>query len=246
MKAIILAAGVGGRLGEHHDKPPKCLLRFGGKSLLQRHLDALQRCGVEDISITVGYQAQLIEAELRTLSARAAVMTVYNPDFTKGSLISLWTMRDRLTSGDDMLLMDADVLYDHRILERLVNAQEANCFLLDRDFEAGEEPVKLCIRDGVPVEFRKEVNAGLEYDFCGESVGFFRFRAAAAARLSGHCERYISGRQDDAPYEEAIRDLLLESPAEFGFVDISGLPWIEIDFPEDVERARNQITSHLK
>jgi choline kinase len=245
MKAIILAAGIGQRLGERRGKPPKCLLRFGGKSLLQRHLEALQRCGVAQVCITVGYQAQLIEAEIRSLAPRAATTTIYNPAYTKGSLISLWAARDRLRNGGDVLLMDADVLYDQRILERLVNAQAENCFLMDRDFEPGEEPVKLCIKDGVPVEFRKKVSTELEYDFCGESVGFFRFCAAAAYRLTEHSEHYVRRGLDDIPYEEAIRDLVLETPDDFGFIDISGLPWIEIDFPEDVERARHQIMSRL-
>lgn len=245
MKAFILAAGVGKRLGEQCNKPPKCLLRFGGKSLLQRHLESLQRCGVAEIYITVGYQASLIEAEIRSLAPRAAVKTIYNPDYTKGSLISLWTARDRLIDGGDVLLMDADVLYDPRILEALVNAQPENCFLMDRNFEPGEEPVKLCVKDGVAIEFRKKVGADLAYDFCGESVGFFRFSAATAGRLTERSDHYVLCKQDDAPYEEAIRDLLLETPDAFGFVDISGLPWIEIDFPEDIERARTQIMSLL-
>lgn len=245
MKAIILAAGVGRRLGTQGDTPPKCLLRFAGKSLLRRHLELLHGCGIAEICITVGYQAQQIEEEIRNLSLGAAVTTIYNPEFTKGSLVSLWAARDYLRKGDDVLLMDADVLYDYRILEQLVNAQPENCFLLDRNFEPGDEPVKLCIADGVPVEFRKKVAADLSFDFCGESVGFFRFSATTAHRLRKRSEYYVLRRQNEAPYEEAIRDLVRETPDDFGFVDISGLPWIEIDFPEDLERAHKQIMPHL-
>ncbi|MEN8131356.1 MAG: phosphocholine cytidylyltransferase family protein [Pseudomonadota bacterium] len=245
MIAIILAAGVGRRLGETDQRPPKSLLRFGGKSLLQRHLEDLQRHGIEQIYITVGHQAQAIEEEIGSLDLQSRVTTVYNPHYIKGSVISLWSMRDQLTGGEDIVLMDADVLYDHRIIEKLTSTETPNCFLLDRDFEPGDEPVKLCIRDGIPIEFRKQISTGLFYDSCGESVGFFRFSSQTATRLFQSCEHYVSQRLDDTPYEEAIRDLLLETPTEFGFLDITGLPWIEIDFLEDIERAERIILPQL-
>ena len=56
---------------------------------------------------------------------------------------------------------------------------------------------------------------------------------------------YIAGDKNDAPYEEAIRDLLLRDPDKFGFEDISGIPWIEIDFPEDIEHAIKKILPKL-
>ena len=75
--------------------------------------------------------------------------------------------------------MDADVLYDHNILGRLINSDKENVFLLDQDFEMGEEPVKLCVRNGSHlVEFRKQLDENLTFDFMGESVGFFKFTSA--------------------------------------------------------------------
>jgi choline kinase len=241
MKVIILAAGVGRRLGENQKQSPKCLLRIGEQSLLERHLECLQGFQIEEIFITVGYQAKLIEAEISRLNPQIKVTTVYNSQYSKGSLISLWTMHDTLTSGTDILLMDADVLYDYRIIKVLMQTKTANCFLLDRDFEPGEEPVKICVNGGTLVEFRKQISPGLIYDDCGESVGFFRLSSHTATRLAQCCERYRSQGLDDAPYEEAIRDLLLETPNDFGHVDITGLPWIEIDFPEDLDRAEREI-----
>jgi choline kinase len=112
---------------------------------------------------------------------------------------------------------------------------------LDRDFEPGDEPVKLCVQNGQLVEFRKQVAADLTYDFAGESVGFFRFESAFARRLATRTEYYVAAGRHEEPYEEAIRDLLLETPSAFGYEDITGLPWIEIDFPEDMKRAENEI-----
>ena len=241
MKALILAAGVGQRLGINH---PKCLLRFGWQTLLERHIRSLRPLGVDALVIGVGYQSQAIAAELACIGAQGFASTVYNPDYMRGSILSLWTLREHLKSGN-VLLMDADVLYDERLLERLVTTRIPNCFLLDREFEPGAEPVKLCVHGGRLVEFRKQVSRELRYDFSGESVGFFRLSGVIAARLADLTECYVERGRMDEPYEEAIRDLLLESPEEFGYEDITGLPWVEIDFPEDVRRAEMEILPRL-
>ncbi|WP_298912548.1 phosphocholine cytidylyltransferase family protein [uncultured Nostoc sp.] len=246
MKAIILAAGVGRRLGKDGQIQPKCLLKFNGKSLLERHLNYLRHYQIDEVVIAVGYQAERIQEEIKALGAENWVSTVYNPDYTKGSVISLWTVRQHLVAGDDILLMDADVLYDRRIIERLVKTNIPDCFLLDRDFEPGDEPVKLCVRDNYLVEFRKQIAPGLAYDFAGESVGFFRFGSITAHRIATHTEQYVADGRHDEPYEEVIRDLLLETPEKFGYEDITGLPWLEIDFPQDIQRAQNDILPQIE
>ncbi len=246
MKAIILAAGVGQRLGKDGQIQPKCLLKFNGQSLLERHLNYLRDYQIDEVVIAVGYQAEKIQDEIKALAAENWVSTVYNPDYTKGSVISLWTLRQHLATSEDLLLMDADVLYDRHIIERLIKTNISNCFLLDRDFEPGDEPVKLCVKDGYLVEFRKQLAVNLAYDFVGESVGFFRFENAIAIRLANRTEQYVANGLHDQPYEEVIRELLLETPEVFGYEDITGLPWIEIDFPEDIQRAQNQTLPQIE
>ena len=236
MIAIILAAGVGRRLDGRHNEP-KCLLQIGGKSLLERHWDSLRSTGIRRAAICVGYQADKIQAEIDRLGANKFFRIVHNENFERGSVLSLWCARQYLGTSET-LLMDADVLYDPRILERLVNTKTANCFLLDRDFEPGEEPVKLCVSNGRLVEFRKQVDEGLGADLRGESVGFFRFAQDMGTRLALQVEEYYANQRHDEPYEEPLRDILLQCPAEFGYEDITGLPWIEIDYPDDVDRAQ--------
>jgi choline kinase len=247
LKAVLLAAGVGRRLGEGADHPPKCLLRFGGETLLARHVAILRHLGIRGLVVATGYKAALVEAELAQAGALGPggfATCVLNPDFREGSVVSLWAVRDALAGGDDILLMDADVLYDHRLMERLVRSSHANCFLLDRDLEAGDEPVKLCVKEGRIVDFHKTVRNA--YDYCGESVGFFRFSPAIARRLAERTEDYVGSGRRGEWYEEAVRDVLLASPPEtFGFEDVTGLPWIEIDFPDDVRRARTEIWPRL-
>lgn len=242
MHAIILAAGRGSRLAEHYpDSLPKCLMEFGGRSLLARHLDLLYRFGVRAVDLVVGFEARHIIDHVATLDSRPDVAWHFNPRYELGSVLSMLAARETLESGGDVLLMDADVLYHPDILQRLIESPVENCFLLDREFEHGDEPVKIALHDGRMVDFRKQLPAALEHDDVGESIGFFKFGAKAAACISDECGRFEAEGLADAPHEEALRNVLLSCPLAFGFEDVNGLPWIDIDLPEDVERARDVI-----
>jgi choline kinase len=247
MKAVILAAGVGRRLDGGDDHPPKALLRFDGKTLLQRHLEILAACGVREAAIVVGYRAETIEAEIGRLGRRDDVQLLFNPRFREGSIVSLWTARQVLAGAGErpVLLMDADVLYDSRLMARLVGSAHANCLLLDRNIEPGDEPVKLCVRGGRIVDFQKRPTVA--HDWHGESVGFFKLSPPVAAAVAERCGAYVENGQAAFEYEEAIRDLILESlPGTFDFEDITGLPWTGIDFAEDVRRAASEVLPRLE
>ena len=237
MKAIILAAGTGKRLGEAAGGRPKCLLQFGGKTLLQRHIEILNDQGAEGIIVVTGYRRRDIDITLAAVHSGAPVETIVNPEYEAGSVVSLHCASAHLDAGTDTILMDADVLYEPAVLGRLFDTQYGNCFLLDREFEPGDEPVKLCVSGATPVEFRKQPDPDMAWDFQGESVGFFRFDGAVCKRLADRARHYVEHGRTHEPYEEAIRDLLRETPHLFRFEDITGQAWIEIDFPADVERA---------
>lgn len=239
MHAIILAAGVGRRLNLSNPLP-KCLLEFGGLTLLERHCRNLVACGIDRLSLCVGYGAEQIASALLKVS-RPATLLHYNPLYTLGSSLSLWSVRHALAGGDDVLVMDADVLYHPAILQRLVMSPAPNCFLMDCDFARGDEPVKICMAGDRIVEFRKRVADGLSYDRIGESVGFFKFDAATALRLARLIGGYVADGRREQPHEEALRDLALSADVEVGVEDITGLPWLEIDFPQDLVRANNEV-----
>jgi len=245
MKAVMLAAGIGNRLSKDRPEPPKVLLRFAGKSLLERHIANLKRCGVTELVIGVGYEAQMILDEVKRLGAEGYVRTVHNPRFRDGSGITLASLGDEFACGRDVLLMDGDVLYDERILQRLIDTKHKNCLLLDRDFEPGDEPVKICVRGGEMVDFHKKVQGS--FDLMGESVGFFRFAPDVAQDILARCRFHIDNNEPALWYEESIRDVLLARPAgTFGYEDVTGLAWIEIDFPDDVQRAEREILPHVE
>jgi len=239
MPAVILAAGQGRRLGDTAAERPKILLEFGGKTLLQRHLELLRQVGAGPVTVVVGYRRELIEDELRRIGLEGEVAIVENPDWRQGSVVSLHQARAVLCAGCPVLLLDGDVLYDRRLLDALLAEGREGVLLLDRDLEPGDEPVKICVdEDGTIVDFAKRPEQPGRWH--GESVGFFRFSPALAARLAGRLAALVENGGRALEYEEPIRAMIRDPHTRdlFGFADISGAPWTEIDFPADVAKAQ--------
>jgi choline kinase len=241
--AVLLAAGVGRRLGQG-DPRPKVLLEFGGRTLLERHCDALTQAGVGELSIVVGFEAEQIRAAVAALASPLSIRLIENPRFTEGSVVSLAAAGPLLRAGGPVLLMDGDVLYPPVMLRRLLASPAENALLVDRELEPGDEPVKLCFDAGRRiVDFRKTPEHPGAWH--GESVGFFRFSPATAAALAGRCDAYVASAPR-TEYEEAIRDLMLAEPARFDAEDVTDLAWTEIDFVEDVVKAREVVLPQLE
>ncbi len=246
---LLLCAGRGRRLGAGASDLPKVLLRFGGRSLLERHLEHLAVAGAGPVTLVVGYRHEAIEAELERLGRTEQVRLIHNPDWREGSVVSLDAGRDVLEAGGPVVLMDGDVLYDRRLLDRLLGSAHPGVLLLDRRPRPGDEPVRVCLdASGRIVDFAKRPEAA--YASYGESVGFFRLSGDIAASLSLRAHAAASGDGRMLEYEEPLRALIREDAAAaatpgrsggamFGCEDVTGLPWTEIDVMEDVERARS-------
>ncbi len=233
MQAILLAAGRGRRL---ESDLPKCLLEIAGRTLLERHLDALATCGVRHVTIVVGYRQEDVRAHVadRAAQARCAVELVENPDFARGSIVSLALASAGLTRAGG-LFMDADVLYPPTLLQKLVRSSHENCVLLDpRSSETGEE-MMLGVRGGRVLAIARKVTPLGAWDEIGESVGFAKVGAEGAKVLDRILQAEVGAGRLDQEYEAAMNLAFGESPWGFERVDA---PWTEIDFQGDLTRAR--------
>lgn len=240
MTAIVLAAGVGKRLLAVSGGRPKCLLEIGGRSLLRRLLDGLAGAGVTDAVVVTGFGAESVAAAVREVRG-IRVRCLVNPRYREGAILSLWTAREALRAGP-VLVMDADVLCDAALVARLVASPHPNCFLLDdRVVSTGEEQMLLVRGDRV----HDIVRGGAPgWELSGESVGFLKLDAEAAALLETLLERHIAAGDTGIEHEEVYRDLLARVPV--GFERVGDLPWTEIDFPEDLVRAERDILPRLE
>lgn len=239
MTAIILAAGVGKRLHGASGGKPKCLIRIGGRSLLERLLQQLATAGVRDAVVVVGFGADVVRAEIGDGPDGLRVTFVDNPRFREGAILSLWSAREHLNGP--ALVMDADVLCSQAMIDALVRSAHANCFLLDGSAKNTGEEQMLLIRGG---RVRNIVRGGAPgYDLMGESIGFLKLSAPAAALLCELLAAKLDAGQTGIEHEEVYPDLLARM--DVGFERVDDWPWTEIDFPEDVTRAEREILPRL-
>ena len=241
MESIMLAAGIGSRLsGDDKNYSPKCLLRFNGKSLLNRHVETLKFCGIKKLTLITGYRAEEIEAEISKIDNTGFVETIFNPEYLMGSIVSLSYAKKTMESGNNILFMDADVLYHADLIQRLASSTHDCHILFDRNFEPGDDPVLLCFNDTKILEFKKKPT--VRCDHIGEWPGFVKWSPKAATEVSSIIQRRISLGHKKQPCEDAFREYILKANLQNIYCDdISGIPWIEIDFPDDIKRARNVI-----
>lgn len=243
MKAIICAAGRGVRLGANS---PKILLEFGGRTLLEWHALRLREVGVQEVVLVTGFMRQKIASVLPEISARhgSPIRQLVNERFHEGSLLSLATALPEIEgSHEAILLMDADVLYPAEMLARLIRSNNQTALLLDREYSTNDDdPVLVPVKAGRPFEFRKKWTG--EADFVGESIGFFKIAPADLPLLIEETHARKTGGEVRDSYDDVLRAMVLAD--RFGFEDVTSLPWTEIDFPDDVSRARDEVLPRIE
>lgn len=239
MKAILLAAGVGKRLWPITQHRPKCLIELGGRTLLLRYLEALAGVGIKQAVIVVGYKQDMIRAAAGTGRCGVEVRYLANEQYQRGSITSLWLARTEL--DDDVLIMDADVLFHRQLLRRLMESSWPTALLLDETVSQRTEECMAIVRGGRVVALSKQMPA--RYDLAGEGVGFLKVQRADTGHLVGALKVCVDRGDLDMEYEDALQEFFTR--AKVGFETIGGLPWIEIDFPEDVARAERDVLPKL-
>jgi choline kinase len=228
MKAVILAAGRGGRLRDVTGSLPKCLARIGAATILERQLAALRAAGIRDITLVAGYG---IDDVRRTCGAGVAL--VQNTRYVAtNSLYSLWLTRDLLTGP--FVVLNCDVLFHQQILDDLLDARYEDALAIAARGDAiySDEEMKVRVRAGRVVDIAKTIESA---DADGENVGIAKFGAEGTRVLVDELQRLVADGAARAWLPEAFAAFSRRRPLHA--VETRGFPWIEIDFPEDYWRA---------
>jgi L-glutamine-phosphate cytidylyltransferase len=236
MKAIILSAGQGSRLGSLTAARPKCLIEFAGRSLLDRQLDTLAANGVGEAVVVTGFRDDLVESALARRSGGPAVRTVFNPFYkVADNLGSLFMARDTL--ADDCLVWNGDTLVSDRLMGRvLANRRPGISVTVDRKDSYDSDDMKVIESAGRLKAIGKRLGEGVN----AESIGLLAFRSGGGERFREAIDRDIRTAEGTTIwYLRVIHHLAQES--EVWTFDINGEEWGEVDFPADVERAEQLV-----
>jgi len=240
MNAVILVAGVARRLAPLTDTTHKALLPVGGRPILARMLEALNTVGIRQTTLVVGHCADQVRGLAGERVGRMAVRYIHNPEYARGSVISLHAARQRLR--EPTLIMDADVLFPREFLTRLLALPAPSALLVDRSFNDTGEEVKIYTRGDRVIALGKKV-VPEAWDAVGEGVGFLKCGAEAAPELVRCLARVIEESQGLGEWEDALH--MLVPQRHVGWADVTGLPWTEIDFVEDLRRAETDVLPHV-
>ena len=239
MKAIILAAGQGSRLGALTANSPKCLINFNGRTLLDRQLDTLVNNGIDDVTIVTGFRDEQIEAALARRQGGPTVRTIYNPFYkVADNLGSLFIAKEALEG--DVLVWNGDTLVSDALMAKVVgNQQSGICVTIDRKDSYDADDMKVVTADdGRLLAIGKRLDAGVN----AESIGLLAFRGDGAARFAQAIENNIRKPEGTTIwYLRVIHHLASQIPV--WTLDIQGHEWGEVDFPPDVEAAM-ALTAH--
>mgnify|MGYP000587525166 CR=1 FL=1 len=233
MKAIILAAGIASRLRPLTNDRPKCLLKIGNRSLLERTIDALLENNIREIIIVTGYLHEMLKSFVQTRYPSLSVKFIHNELYaTTNNIYSLWLALPEVQQEKEIILLDSDILFDPLMIKILRDASHANCLALD-SHKLGEEEIKVIVNGKNQItELSK--TCSIEKAI-GESIGIEKISHA-----------YLLHEKLDNVFYELAFERLIARGQYFYPVDTSAYFSMELDTPEDFHDAINRIPKHLQ
>jgi choline kinase len=233
VQALILAAGRGQRCCLQANTS-KASLEIGTRSLIQHQVASLRKIGIEQIGIVTGHAAEQVQT-----IAGPGCEYIYNSLYAEtNSLYSLWSARQWLKGS--FMLLNCDVLADHRIYEMV--ARTPGCALAYDSASGGEdEHMKVTLDGGRLRHMSKERNG---HPVHGENIGMLKFSGWEAVQSLMHETDCLVGRGITNTWAAAAFNSLAAQVA-IECIDVSGLPWTEIDNQSDLQNARERILPRL-
>ena len=234
MKAIILSAGQGSRLGHLVDDRPKCLIDFNGRTLLDRQLDTLEANGVDEAVVVTGFHDELVQQAIARRSGGPKVRTVFNPFYkVADNTGSLYMAREDLSG--DCLVWNGDTLVSKALMAKVVgNARNGICVTIDRKAEGYDDDDMKVVEDGGRLNaIGKRISEGVN----AESIGLLAFRAGGAEQFREAIEAAMRTPEGTTIWYLRVINHIAQS-GDVWTLDISGEEWGEVDFPPDVDNAR--------
>lgn len=232
MRAVILAAGIGSRLGDLTTTRPKTSLSLNGRSFFQRLLASLQAAEIKDVFYVSGHAPNVLRVEAEPFNGLMNVREVWNEKFREyNNIYSLWIMREHL-DGRPFILLNSDIIFESEFLIDIAQLQEGNWLAVDTESPVNEEAMKVVEEGDQLVAIGKRLSLSRS---TGEYIGIARFDELGSRLLFEEVEKVISAGGVDNWYEYAIGKIFDKVP--FRIANVKGGTWMEVDDLNDLARA---------
>ena len=242
ISAIVLAAGLGTRLAPLTNKAPKCLTELFGRPLLSYALDALIARQLGQVVVVVGHRADQIRAYVESNYCAAKVIFVNNDDYaTTGTAVSIMRGLSAIPSDHGVLIIEADVVFDQIVLDRLLSAPgTATALARYRPDLSGSfvtMDVGLHVTDWAHERGR---SADFPLGQAWKTVNLTKIDAAAVhTHLQPAVAKMLAVHGPAVPFEFVAQHCISEQGLVINGVDVSDARWYEIDTLADLESAKN-------
>ena len=239
MQAIMLAAGMGRRLGKYTGENTKCLLPVAGRTLLERAVDALKAAGIGKLVIVVGYRAGNLKKFAAERIRGIEIEYVENADYaTTNNIYSLWLAREQL-AADDTILMESDLIYEPGVIRALVEHPAPDAATVARYEQWMDGTVTLLDEHDRIVEFVEKKN--FAFNRAGEyykTVNIYKFsRKFTQGHYLPFLEAYIRAYGQNEYYELVLKAIAHLAHSGLQAFKLAGQKWYEIDDAQDLDIA---------
>jgi len=230
MQAVLLAAGLGSRLGALTERLPKALISVGGEPLLAHAVRFARAAGAVDIVVVGGYGYSLVADEVARLAL--PVRLVENAAFRDGNLVSLGAARPHLAGDVDLLVMNIDHIYRPAIAALVAAPVEEVTAFIDTDRNLGADDMKVQRDAAGRVHQIAKTLARWDAGY----VGMTKVPVGARARYWAVADATLTA-EGRAVHVERVLARLAEADQPPHCRDISGHGWLEVDLPEERAQA---------
>ena len=239
MQAVILAAGMGRRLGELTGDNTKCMLEVNGVKLIDRALECLAECHVSRIVMVVGYKRENVKHYLGNNYKNIEIVYVDNPIYDKtNNIYSLYLAKDYLVA-EDTLLLESDLIYESAVVKRIVENEYPNLALVDK-YESWMDGTVVVLNDECKIKnfISKRDFKYSDIDSYYKTVNIYKFSKEFSQShyvpfLSAYCQAL--GRNEY--YEQVLKVITLLDDSPLKALPLQGEKWYEIDDIQDLDIA---------
>jgi L-glutamine-phosphate cytidylyltransferase len=239
LRVIILAAGQGKRLLPLTAEVPKALLDIGGKSVIERQIEAFAAHGIKDFVVVTGYASHLMDEALAKIATRLGVSlrSLFNPFYAVAdNLASCWLARSEMQG--DFIQVNGDNVFRADLVERLLAAPHRDASVAINFKEAYDADDMKVMMDKSRLT---EIGKTLPLDTVNaEAIGFYVFRAAGAKAYVDQLEHSM---RDPMGLRQWFPSAIgaLAKKIDIGTIPVDGIKWCEVDFPSDLTNARKLV-----